>query len=274
MAVSLTSQVLLGGAIASSLMTILWLIQRAKQDAGIADFGWCLGLAILAPLYGILGSGSADRRTLAAVLGAAWAMRLALYILFNRVIGKAEDGRYQKLRREWGEQAQTKFFLLFQFQAVLDVVMGISFMVVAAGAEPLLRPIDAAAVVVWLVAVIGETTADRQLAGWRADPANRGRTCRRGLWRYSRHPNYFFEWLHWWTYVLLAAGSPGFLLSFIAPALMLFFLFKVTGIPTTEQQALASRGEDYRRYQRTTSAFIPWFPKRNGDGPTNEPTPK
>jgi steroid 5-alpha reductase family enzyme len=103
--------------------------------------------------------------------------------------------------------------------------------------------------------------ADRQLARFKRRPESRGKTCREGWWRYSRHPNYFFEWLHWWSYVLLAAGSPWWVLTLIGPALMLLFLFKVTGIPATEAQASVSRS-DYAEYRRTTSAFIPWFPKR------------
>ena len=110
--------------------------------------------------------------------------------------------------------------------------------------------------------IIGETVADRQLQRFRSDPANRGTTCRTGLWRTSRHPNYFFEWIHWCAYVLMAVGSPWWILTWIGPILMLFFLFKVTGIPATETQALKSRGEDYRRYQESTSVFVPWFPKK------------
>jgi steroid 5-alpha reductase family enzyme len=113
--------------------------------------------------------------------------------------------------------------------------------------------------VLWAGAVLGETVADRQLAGFRADPANRGAVCRRGLWRLSRHPNYFFEWVQWWAYVLIGRGAP---LTLIGPAAMLVFLFRVTGIPYTERQALRSRGEAYREYQRATSAFVPWPPRR------------
>jgi len=122
---------------------------------------------------------------------------------------------------------------------------------------------DLLAVGVFLVSVAGEAIADRQLAGFRADPANRGKTCRTGLWRYSRHPNYFFEWVHWWSYVLLGLGSPYWLVTILGPALMLVFLFKITGIPATEERALLTRGEDYRNYQRTTSPFFPWFPKED-----------
>ena len=103
--------------------------------------------------------------------------------------------------------------------------------------------------------------ADRQLSAFKADPANRGRTCRQGLWRWSRHPNYFFEWVHWLAYVPLAWGSSWWPATLLAPAIMLYLVTKVTGIPPTEAQSLRSRGEDYADYQRTTSAFFPWPPR-------------
>ena len=119
-----------------------------------------------------------------------------------------------------------------------------------------------AGVAIWLVSVIGESIADRQLARFRADPVNRGRTCRQGLWRYSRHPNYFFEWLHWFAYVCLAMGSPLAWLAWSGPVVMYLFLRWISGIPYTETQALRSRGEDYRAYQRSTPMLFPWFPRR------------
>jgi len=109
---------------------------------------------------------------------------------------------------------------------------------------------------------VARAESARYVVAWRADPANRGRTCRRGLWAWSRHPNYFFEWLHWWTYPLLAVGAPWAAATLFAPAFMLFFLFKVTGIPATEARALVTRGDDYRRYQREVSMFVPWPPRR------------
>ena len=111
--------------------------------------------------------------------------------------------------------------------------------------------------VIWFIALTGETIADRQLDRFRKNPDNRGQVCQDGLWRYSRHPNYFFEWLHWWSYVLIAIGAPWGWLTIIGPLAMLFFVTRVTGIPPTEAQALKSRGEAYRRYQQTTNAFFP-----------------
>jgi steroid 5-alpha reductase family enzyme len=114
----------------------------------------------------------------------------------------------------------------------------------------------------WLLAMLGESAADAQLNRFRSDPANKGKTCRVGLWNYSRHPNYFCEWLVWVAYFIYALGSPGGWMAVYAPALMYLFLTKVTGIKATEEHAVRSRGEDYREYQRTTNAFFPWFVRR------------
>jgi steroid 5-alpha reductase family enzyme len=117
------------------------------------------------------------------------------------------------------------------------------------------------------LSVPNEALADWQLSRFRDRPENSGRACRDGWWRYSWHPNYFFEWLHWWTYVALGVRAPGWWVNVTAPTLMLFFILRVTGIGPTEQQALSRRGEDYRDYQRTTSVFIPWPPRgRTGNG--------
>ena len=115
--------------------------------------------------------------------------------------------------------------------------------------------------VLWLLAVSGEALADAQLAAFQRDPANRGQVCDTGLWRTSRHPNYFFEWLTWVAYALFALASPWGWLGLIGPACILWLLLRVTGLPTTEAQSLRSRGDAYRRYQARTSAFVPWFPK-------------
>jgi steroid 5-alpha reductase family enzyme len=253
---------LTGWTVAALLMLIAWLVQWRARDAGVVDFTWAMGLGLLALGAALLADGDPTRRMMVALMAGGWSFQLAAYLLLNRLIGKPEDGRYQRLRARWGERAQLKFLGLFQVQALLTAVLAVPFLVVALTQEPPPLPALVAAVLVWLLAVGGEALADWQLATWRENPANRGRTCRAGLWRYSRHPNYFCEWLHWWSYPLLAWGSPEWWLTLLGPALMLYTLLKVTGIPYTEQQALASRGDDYRAYQRDTSAFVPWFPKK------------
>ena len=255
-------QAILVGWVGMALaMLLFYFVQRHTKNAGIVDFVWAAGVGVLAVFYATAASGAFERRILLAILAATWSLRLALYLLVNRVLGRPEDGRYEMLRRNWGDKAQAFFFAFFQIQALWAVMFSIPFLPVAYS-DASVGLLDYLAILVWLVAVAGEALADRQLARFRADPANRGKTCRIGLWRYSRHPNYFFEWIHWFTYVCLGFGSPSWWLTLMGPVVMLLFLYKVTGIPYTEKRALESRGEDYRRYQETTSPFIPWFPKR------------
>lgn len=238
---------------------LLWLVQRRTGDAGIVDIGWASGIGLVAIFYAVALEGDVARRALVAALAWGWGFRLAAYIHW-RNHGKPEDGRYRKLREEWGGNFQRRLFNFYQFQAVTVVLLSLSPWAAMRNPASVVGPWTAAGVAIWILSVGGEALADAQLARFRRRPENKGRTCRAGLWRYSRHPNYFFEWLHWWVYVLLAAGWGGFWLTLVAPALMLYVLLKVTGIPATEAHALASRGEEYREYQRTTSAFFPWFP--------------
>ena len=257
----MTSLLWVGGC-ASLMMMGLWLVQRRTQDAGIVDVGWTLGIGFAAVFLAVDGTGYGARRLLLAALVSAWSLRLAAYIFLDRLRGAHEDRRYRRLREHWGPHAQRNFFLFFQFQALLIVVCALPAFAVAANGVAPLSLWDALGAAVFLTSIMGEALADRQLRRFRADPAHQGRTCRQGLWRYSRHPNYFFEWLHWWGYVLFAVGSPLWGVTLVGPTLMLLFLFKITGIPATEAQALRSRGEDYRRYQQSTSMFIPWFPRK------------
>jgi steroid 5-alpha reductase family enzyme len=201
------------------------------------------------------------RALLIAAMAALWGLRLAIFLLLTRVIGHPEEGRYVQLRREWGGNLPLKFLLFFQFQALLAVLLSTPFLLAALNPRPRLSALECAGAALWLIAWTAEFLADSQLQSFKSNPANRGVTCRVGLWRYSRHPNYFFEWLIWVAFAVFAMGSPYGYLAVFAPLLMLFFLFRVTGIPATEAQALRSKGDDYRRYQQTTSAFVLWFPR-------------
>lgn len=249
----------IGWAGVAVLMALFWLLQRRTGDAGIVDVVWSVGVGVLAWWFAWQADGLAARRILIAALAGLWSLRLAAYLL-RRVLRMPEDGRYQKLRAQWGQKTQRNLFLFFQFQAVWSVLFAAPMLIAARNSEPL-GPLGLLGVALWVVSIAGETIADRQLARFRNDPTTKGKVCRRGLWRYSRHPNYFFEWIHWWAYVALGLGAPYGYLTLAGPALMLLFLFKVTGIPPTEANALASRGQAYREYQRTTSVFVPWPPK-------------
>lgn len=259
-------------SVASGLL-VLWLLmaavmgggwrwQRRHGNAGIVDVLWSAGLGVGAVLLAAVGSGGVAPRVLLAILGAAWSLRLALH-LWTRVRREGEDGRYRHLRSAWGAD-QRRWLAFFQLQALLVPVFALPFAAVAVNPKSA-PPWLALGVAIWLLAVAGEGVADAQLARFRADPAHRGRTCRTGLWRYSRHPNYFFEWLHWLAYVALAVGSPLWALAWLGPLTMWLFLRFLSGVPWTEAQALRSRGEDYRDYQRTTPMLFPWFPRRSPD---------
>ena len=176
-----------------------------------------------------------------------WSARLAIYLLLDRVLGHPEEGRYRTLREKWGAAARRRLFFFFQTQALAALFFALPVLVVAHHPVARWTAWDLAGVMIWCVSVGNTILADRQLARFKRRPESRGKTCREGWWRYSRHPNYFFEWLHWWSYVALAVGASYWWLTLLAPAVMLFFLLRVTGIPPTEAQALASRGEDYRR---------------------------
>ena len=244
-------------------MAGLFWLQRRRGDAGVVDMGWAGGIGLMAIAAAYCGEGWEPRRFLLGLMGAGWSFRLTAYLVTDRLIrAEKEDGRYRMLRNKWGGKAQRRFFFLFQAQAMLVVLFGLPFVAVAAKAQVGWTAWDVAGLLVWTAAVAGEWIADRQLAAFRSQAANQGITCALGLWRYSRHPNYFFEWVHWWAYAAMAAGSESGWLAWVGPVLMLFLLYRVTGIPYTEKRALVTRGEDYRRYQRATSAFIPWFPRR------------
>ena len=257
---------LLGWLAMSAAMAGLWWYQSRKGDAGIVDVAWGLGVGLLGTLFCWLSDqGDSHRRLLLAALVLTWSLRLSTHIA-ARLRRMPEDGRYQNLRQEWGVDAQKKLFGFFQLQALWSVLFALPILMAATNPSPFPRPTDWAGLALWLLAVAGESLADSQLQRFRMDPANRGQVCRIGLWRYTRHPNYFFEWLHWWVYPLLAVGAPGGGFALAGPVVMYWFLTRVTGIPPTEAQALRSRGDAYREYQATTNSFFPWWPRERRAG--------
>lgn len=245
--------------IATVVMILVWAIQWRTRNAGYVDVAWALMLGSAALGFGWFAKGDVATRATVAILGGLWGFRLGLHLL-HRVLREPEDGRYAHLRAHW-QGHQGKFLGFFLFQALLTVLFATPMLAAAQNPTPLDLSHLLAAVCIWAFALGGESLADAQLDAFRRNPANRGRTCRDGMWRYSRHPNYFFEWLHWFAYVVLAMGSPLFALSWIGPIVMFVALNWITGIPFVEAQSLRSRGDDYRAYQRTTSRFIPWIPR-------------
>ena len=257
---SLLHLVLLTWLVSALVMVGVWAVSMRVSNVGYVDVAWAALMAVAALLAGAFGEGAELPRLLVALMGSLWGARLSLHLLV-RVLHEPEDGRYQALRAQW-QGSPARFFVFFQMQAVVVALFALPFIAAASRHAPGVDAWMLAALLTWVLAVGGEWLADRQLASFRTDAENRGKTCRVGLWAWSRHPNYFFEWLHWFAYVFLAVGSSLFFWSLVGPVVMLLFLYRVSGIPWTEAQSLRSRGEDYARYQREVSAFFPWPPRR------------
>lgn len=244
------------------VMAALWQVQRVTKNAGIVDVVWSFGTAMSA-IWLIFNAGGDDtRRWIIAAMVGIWGLRLGVH-LFKRMGREEEDGRYQQMRRRWGDKQQIKLFGFFQIQAAWAVLFALPMLAAATNDTPAINGFDIAAIIIWLNAMTGEGVADWQLSNFKQRHDSKGQVCDVGLWRYSRHPNYFFEWLHWFAYPLLAIGSAWWPVASAGPIVMLFFLLKVTGIPPTEARAIESRGDAYRRYQRTTSAFFPLPPRKD-----------
>ena len=263
MTMEIDESLLWGGALTVAFMLLLWILQCKLTDAGLVDFGWAASIGLLAIGFACTGTGSESQRWLAGGVGGFWGGRLAIHLLADRIVAAEEDGRYRYLRAHWGARANQHFLWFFVLQAGLALGFSMPFLLVAQSPDPDLLPVQIAGLGLFVVALCGEAWADRQLARCRANPANKGTTCRDGFWKYSRHPNYFFEWLIWCGVALLAWPAPGGAWVVLAPVAMYGFITKLTGIPYTEAQALRTRGDDYRSYQQETNAFFPG-PRRAG----------
>jgi steroid 5-alpha reductase family enzyme len=252
---------LLAGVSILAINTALWLVSLRVKNSSIIDPFWSLLFLIAAIVYLALAEkGSQDRQLLLLALVAIWSLRLSLYLAWrNR--GKGEDFRYRQWREDYGDRWWWRsFFQVFLLQGLLAWIISIPLLAAMAGESPAhLTVLDGLAVVVWLVSFFFEAVGDFQLARFRADPANKGRVLRTGVWRYTRHPNYFGEATQWWGYYLLALAAGGFW-TIYAPLLMTVLLLRVSGV-TLLEKTLTRTKPQYQDYIATTSAFVPWFPK-------------
>jgi steroid 5-alpha reductase family enzyme len=245
-----------------AVMLALWLWQRRSGRADWVDAAWAALIGLQAVAWAVIGDGSTEKRILVILLAGTWSFRLTSHLVRRLASQSREDGRYRAMREHFGHRQQSFFFVFFTVQAGVAWLFALPAWVVANDPAADLSGWVIAGVAIWLVSLAGESLADRQLQSFKAEPDHRGKVCDVGLWRYSRHPNYFFEWLHWFSYPLVAIGAPHAWVTWLGPVVMLLFLYRLSGIPYTEKQALKSRGEAYREYQRTTSAFFPWPPKK------------
>ena len=255
------SALLIAWGLASALLFILWCIQVKTNNASYVDVGWTISIVLTAVVLAIMLKGNALRDVLCLGMIGLWGGRLSVHLV-KRIKHEAhEDKRYQRMRQDWGGNLNQKFFFFFQFQAVLAVLLAVVFIAPMRNTTSAITIVEVLAVIIWIIGFWGESIADHQLKQFKANSANRGKTCDIGLWYCSRHPNYFFEWLMWVAYFIFALGSVGGVWGIASPVIMLILLLKVSGVPLAEAQALLSKGDNYRRYQESTSMFIPWFKK-------------
>lgn len=252
---------LTGYVVVATVMVLLWIGQSYTGRSSLVDVAWALGVALLA-VFQLLDKAETllSRHGLVALLIVGWALRLAGMLAW-RIYRLPEDGRYLAMNRKWGGSASWRMLLFYQFQGIACLLFALPFLVIARNQQPL-GTLDYVGMGCWLVGIAGGTLADFQLTSFRIS-AGSGEVFQGGLWRYSRHPNYFFEWIHWCSYVLFGWSAINGWLLLLLPLTLLFFIFFVTGIPPTEKQALRTRGDAYRQYQKTTSVFIPLPLKRN-----------
>jgi steroid 5-alpha reductase family enzyme len=250
----------------SVLMTGAWLVQQRTGNSGWVDTIWTFSLGLTgaaSALWPMAGGSPNPRQWLVAALVAIWSVRLGSHIAI-RTAGITDDPRYAAFAKDWGVDSPRKMFWFLQNQGFGSIPLVFSIFVASRFPSEALRLQDYLGVVILFVGIAGEGLADAQLKTFRTEPANKGRVCDAGLWRWSRHPNYFFEWFGWLAYPVIAI-SPGYgygwgWVTLLAPVFMYWILVHVTGIPPLEQQMLRSRGDRYRDYQARTSAFFPLPP--------------
>lgn len=253
---------LIGLGIVIGMMGIVWLISLAVKDSSIVDIFWGTGFAIITFIYFLLTDGYETRQILVLALVVIWGLRLSLHI-GSRNIGKGEDFRYQKWRQEAGPSYWwVSFFKVFLLQGVILWIVSAPLLAAQYHTTPAsLTVLDILGVLVWGVGFFFEAVGDWQLRQFKADPSNKGKVMDHGLWRYTRHPNYFGDAVLWWGYFLLALSTPGGFLTVFSPAIMTYLLVRVSGVAMLERTLQRSKPE-YAEYIRRTSAFLPMPPKK------------
>lgn len=242
-------------------MTCAWSIARRPGKSGWTDAIWSYAtgaggmIAALATPYG-----DVSRHLLVGAMIGLWGLRLGTHIARRSMSGH-DDPRYAALRKEWGSAWESRLFKFLMIQAAAGFILILSILAAASNPSPFGAWSDWAGLLVAAIAIAGEGLSDRQLRAFAADAANKGKVMDRGLWAYSRHPNYFFEWLGWCAYALIAVGPAGAwpwgYVAMSGPAFIWWLLVHASGIPPLERHMVASRGDAYRDYQRRVNAFFP-----------------
>ncbi len=249
----------------AAIMTFAWTVAIRTGKSGWVDACWTFAVGIVgvaAALLPVDGWQSDPLRPgLVAILAALWSVRLGSHIVVRTLKG-GDDPRYAQLRKEWGESYPRRLLQFLQIQAAFALPLVVAIAVAARNPAPGLRLADWLGIAILVVAIVGEGIADRQLKAFAATPENKGKVCDVGLWSWSRHPNYFFEWLGWLAYPVIAVDLSGGYLwgwaALVAPAVMYWLLVHVSGIPPLEEHMLRTRGDRFRAYQARVNAFWPW----------------
>ena len=245
-----------------AMMLVLWFVSLAIKNASIVDIFWGAGFAVIAIITHIQTDGHPARKVLITSMAVIWGLRLAVHIGW-RNHRKGEDFRYQAMRKRIGERfALVSLFTVFGLQGVLMWVISLPLQVAQISREPgRLTWLDFLGAVLWLIGFLFEAIGDLQLTLFRVNPTNKGKVMYRGLWAYTRHPNYFGDALLWWGFFLIALATPSGWWTVISPALMTTLLIKVSGVALLEKTLVKTRPE-YQDYVQRTSAFFPWPPKQ------------
>jgi len=246
-------------------MTLAWLLSLARRDASIVDAFWGPGFGFAAWIYVAASATRTLRGALVAVLVTLWGLRLSLHILW-RSRGRGEDYRYRSMReRDPAGFPRRSLLTVFWLQATLLWAISAPLFQAQRPGPAGLTTLDGLGLTLFGLGFLFEAVGDWQLARFRNDPANAGRVMDRGLWRYTRHPNYFGDALLWWGFFCLALATPGSWWTLLSPVLMTLLLMRVSGVTLLEQKLRETR-PDYRRYAEQTSAFFPWLPRRGRPG--------
>jgi steroid 5-alpha reductase family enzyme len=243
------------------MMTLLWLVSIKIRNVSIVDLFWGFGFVVASTVYFVLTEGLEARKILLMSLVAIWGLRLSIYLAW-RNLGKGEDFRYQKFRKDFGENRYWwySFFSVFLLQGVLMWLISAPLLGAQFYAENSLGILDYSGVIIWIIGFVFEAGGDMQLARFKANPANKGKVLNTGFWHYTRHPNYFGDAAVWFGYGLICL-SAGSYWPVLGSVLMTALIIKVSGVALLEK-TLNSTKPGYQEYVRKTSAFIPWFPKK------------
>jgi steroid 5-alpha reductase family enzyme len=252
----------------SLLMLVVWRVQQASGNSTWVDVAWTFGTGIagiglvLCPLAGH--GPVSSRQAIVSLIAALWALRLGTHLVARAMKGR-DDPRYAALKDSWGASYVWKMPAFLQIQAISIFILAIFIMLAGRNPAPGVGVLDIVAIIIAAASIIGEAVADAQVARFAANPANKGKICEVGLWAWSRHPNYFCEWLIWVAYALFAVSGFAWgwgVLAWAGPVVMYLVLVHASGIPPTEAHMLQSRGEAFQDYQRRVSKFLPLPPRK------------